>query len=145
QPQFIRDDLAQISRLQRVPQDVLAIARAVVQSAHHLADARVQTLDVGLDGRLLAQTHNALLHLLLNLLDDLLDAGWVDATIIQQLLQRLGGDRTTHRVKAGDHHHARRVVDDHVYARGLFERADVAAFAADDPALHVVAGNRDRA
>ena len=38
-----------------------------------------------------------------------------------------------------------RVVDDHVHAGGLLERADVPPLAADDPALHLVVGDVDRA
>src|SRR5205807_6972618 len=44
-------------------------------------------------------------------------------------------------VEGADDHHAGRVVHDHVHAGGLLEGADVAALAADDPALHVVRGN----
>ena len=39
----------------------------------------------------------------------------------------------------------RRVVDDEVDAGQMLERADVAALAADDPALHVVGGELDDA
>ena len=61
------------------------------------------------------------------------------------LFERDAGDLAADRVERADDHHARRVVDDHVDAGGLFEGADVAAFAADDAALHFVAGNVDRA
>ncbi len=61
------------------------------------------------------------------------------------LLSDMPGDLAADRVEAADDHHARRVVDDHVDAGRLFEGADVAPFAADDPALHFVAGNIDRA
>ena len=56
------------------------------------------------------------------------------------------GDLAAHRVEAADDDHdARRVVDDHVHAGRLLEAADVAPLAADDAALHVVAGDRHRA
>ena len=45
--------------------------------------------------------------------------------------------------KADDDDDAGRVVDDHVHPGGLLERADVPAFAADDPALHVVGRDVD--
>ena len=37
---------------------------------------------------------------------------------------------------------SRGIVDDEVHARGGFQRADVAALAADDAALHFIAGQR---
>ena len=85
------------------------------------------------------------LHLLLGLLDDLLDPGGVDAAVLDQLLQRDLGDLAADAVEAGDDHHAGRVVDDHVDAGGLLEGADVPPLAADDPPLHLVAGDVDRA
>src|SRR5205814_112041 len=45
-----------------------------------------------------------------------------------------------HRVEAGEQHGFGGVVDDQVDAGRGLERADVAALTADDPALHVVAG-----
>ena len=71
-------------------------------------------------------------------------AGWMRPSAIS-LFERQPGDLAADRVEAADDHHARRVVDDHVDAGGLFEGADVAPFAADDPALHFVVGNIDRA
>ena len=61
------------------------------------------------------------------------------------LFERHAGDFAADRVEAADDHHAGRVVDDHVDAGGLFEGADVAAFAADDAALHFVVGDVDGA
>ena len=69
----------------------------------------------------------------------------MDAAVGDELVERDPGDFAADRVERADDHHARRVVDDHVDAGGLFERADVAAFAADDAAFHFVAGDIDRA
>ena len=55
------------------------------------------------------------------------------------------GDFPAHRIKAADDDDAGRVVDDHVDASFFFERANIATFATDDPALHIVVGNVDRA
>ena len=52
-------------------------------------------------------------------------------------------DRATHAVEAREHDRLRRVVDDHVDAGEVLERADVATLAADDAALHVVGGQLD--
>ena len=52
-------------------------------------------------------------------------------------------DLAPHRIEAGEDHRLGRVVDDDVDAGDDLERADVAALAADDPALHVVARQVD--
>ena len=70
--------------------------------------------------------------------------GWMRPSAIS-LLSEIAGDFAADRVERADDHHAGRVVDDHVDAGRLFECADVPTFAADDAALHFVAGNVDRA
>ena len=78
---------------------------------------------------------------------DLLDPGRVDPAVDDQRLHRDPGDLAADRVEAAQHHGLGGVVDDDVDAGDLLEGPDVAALAADDPALHVVAGqvhHRDR-
>ncbi len=85
--------------------------------------------------------------LVLDLLDDLLDARRVDAAVGDQLLDRLLGDFAAVGIEAGEDDRAGRVVDDQVDAGGELERTDVAPFAADDASLEVVArqvDDRDR-
>ena len=72
--------------------------------------------------------------------DDLLDARGMDAAVGDQLGQRQAGDLAADGVEAADMTTPGGVVDDHVDAGRLLEGADVAALAADDPALHLVAG-----
>ena len=55
------------------------------------------------------------------------------------------GDLAPHPVEARQDDRGRRLVDDHVDAGELLERADVAPVAADDPALHLVVGQLDQA
>ena len=70
--------------------------------------------------------------------------GWMRPSAIS-LLSEMPGDLAADRIEAADDHHAGRVVDDDVDAGRFFEGADVAPFAADDAALHFVAGNIDGA
>ena len=77
--------------------------------------------------------------------DELFDPRRMDAAVGDQLVQRHAGDLAADRIEPADDHHARRVVDDHVDAGGFFEGADIAPFAADDAALHFVAGDVDGA
>ena len=67
----------------------------------------------------------------------------MDAAVRNQPLDRLLGDLAAVRIEAGQDDRARRVVDDQVDAGRQLERADVAAFAADDPPLEIVAGQVD--
>ena len=83
------------------------------------------------------------LHLGLDLLDDFLDARRVDAAVGDQALDRLARDLAAERIEAREDDRAGRVVDDELDAGGGLERADVAALAADDAPLHVVARQID--
>ena len=58
-------------------------------------------------------------------------------------LQRQTGHLAANRIKRGDDNGLGRVVDDQIDARRGFERANVAAFAADDAALHILVGQVD--
>ena len=88
-----------------------------------------------------ADFQDVLLHLGLRLGDHFLDPRRMNSAVLDQLGQRQPGRLAADVVEGADDHHARRVVDDHVDAGAFLEGADVAALAADDPALHVVAGN----
>ena len=68
----------------------------------------------------------------------------MDPAVLDQRLERPPGHLAADRIEAGDDHRVGRVVDDDVHPGGGLERADVPALAADDPALHLVAGERHR-
>ena len=68
----------------------------------------------------------------------------MDPAVLDQRLERAARDLAPDRVEAGDDDGVGRVVDDDVHPGRRLERADVAALAADDPALHLVAGERHR-
>ena len=125
---------------------VLAIAGAELQAAEQVHDLFVnRRADVGFVHGRPADFQDVLFHLFLSLDDDFLDARRVDAAVLDQLLQSKAGGFAAHVVEGADDDDAWRVVDDHVDAGRLLERADIAAFAADDAPFHVVAGNVDGA
>ena len=76
---------------------------------------------------------------------DLLDASRLDPPVLDELLERHARGLPADRVEAGEHHGLGGVVDDDVDARRGLERADVPALPADDPALHVLARQREDA
>ena len=128
-------------------QDVLAVAGAELQAPHQPEDLRIEIVQAQLEGRGLAVAADGVFHLRPHLLDDLFDARGMDAAVGDEPLDRAARDLAPVRIEAGEDHRPGRVVDDEVDARRHFERADVAALAADDPALHVVArkvDDRDR-
>ena len=92
----------------------------------------------GLVGGLLAGLAHDRVDLGARLGDDLLDPARVDPAVGDQLGDREPGDLAADRVEARQDDRLGRVVDDQVDAGGLLERPDVAALAADDPALHLV-------
>ena len=135
----------QMGALDRVREDVLPVGRAVLQPAEHRDQVGVERLDVRVEARLLAALGDVRLQLGLRLVVGLLDPRGMDAAVLQQLLERHARDLAPHAVEAGEDDRVRRVVDDEVDAGQVLERADVAALAADDPALHVVGGELDDA
>ena len=129
--------------LDGVAQHVLAVAGAVTHAAQELDQLRMDAVQVGLKDGLFAGLADLVVHFLAGLLHHLLDAGGVDAAVGDQLLQGDAGDLAAHRIEGGDDHGLGGVVDDEIHARGGLQRADVAALAADDAALHVVVGQRN--
>ena len=68
----------------------------------------------------------------------------MNSAVFDQFNERLPSDFAADLVERRDDDHTGRVIDDHVDASRLLERADVAAFAANDAALHFIAGDIDR-
>ena len=130
----------QVGHLDGVVEHVLAVAGAVVLAAQQLDQLRVQAVDVGLKHGALALGLDGGVHLPLGLFHHLLDAGGVDAAVLDELFQGQPGDLPAHRVKAGDGDGLRGVVDDQIHAGHGLQGADVAALPADDAALHLVVG-----
>src|SRR5205085_11662155 len=92
--------------------------------------------------RLLPNLDDLRVDFLARLVDDFLDTPRVDAAVGDELLQCQARDLAPNGIEAGYDDGVRSVVDDHVDAGGELERADVPAFAADDPPLHPVIRER---
>jgi hypothetical protein len=143
EPDLAGHDARHEGHLAGMVEHVLAVARPELQPSHRPRDLGVEVEEAELERGGLALLLHRLLHLGLDLLDHFLDPGRMDAAIGDQPLDRLTGDFAPERIEAREDDGPRRVVDDELDARGLLERADVASLAADDPALHVVAGQID--
>ena len=100
---------------------------------------RIHVEQAEFEGRRFPRLGGVLVQLGLDLVDDLFDARRVNASVGHQLLDRLLGDRAAERVEARQDDRAWGVVDNQFDARRLLQRANVAAFAADDSPLQIVA------
>ena len=129
--------------LDRVVEHVLAVARAVALAAEELDEIGVQAVDIRLKYGALALFLDGLVDLALRLGDHFLDAGGVDAAVLNELFERETRNLTADGVKARDRDGLRRIVDDEIAAGERFDGTDVASLAADDAALHFVVGERN--
>src|SRR5207244_13337115 len=75
--------------------------------------------------------------------DRLLDASGVNAAVADQLREGHARHLAAHWVEPGQDDRLGCVVDDQIDPGGLLERPNVAPLAADDAALHLLAGERD--
>jgi hypothetical protein len=112
-------------------------------TAEQLGELGIEALHVGLEDRLLPELGDVGLQLGLGLVVGLLDARRVDAPVLQELLERHARNLAPDAVERAEDHRVGGVVDDEVDAGEILQRADVAALAADDAALHVVARELD--
>ena len=129
-----------VGGLDQVLEHVLAVRGAVAEPAEQVGELGMQVGDGQVHERVLARLDAELLDLRLAPLVGLLDALRVDPPVQDQPLQGQPAHLPAYRVEAGQQHRLRRVVDDQVDAGDRLERPDVAALPADDPALHLVAG-----
>ena len=131
--------------LDGVLQHVLAVAGTVVQLAQQLLQLRMQSAHARFQHGALALGADNAVHLAAGLLHHFLDVGGVDAAVGDKLFQGQPRDLAADRLEAGDGDGLRRVVDDQIRAGKRLQRADVAALAANDAALHLVIGQRHHA
>ena len=97
----------QVGHLDRVLEDALAVAGAVLEAAEELDLLRVQAVDARIEGHLLAGVEDVLLDFLADLGNDLLDARRLDAAVGDQLGHAPAGDLAADRVERGQDDDAR--------------------------------------
>ena len=123
---------------------VLAVTAAKMKSSDKMNQLVVQTGNAHLLACFLPQLANVRIHFLLSFGNDFVNAGGMDAAVLDQFFQRESGRFPANFVESGDHDHAGSIVNDHVDTGGFFKGTNVAAFTSDDAAFHVVIGNIDR-
>ena len=85
-------DPREVDDLERVFEDVLPVARAVLEAAEDLGQVLVHLAAVGLEDRLLAGSHDVFLELRLRLVVHLLDPRRMDPAVLDELGERDAGD-----------------------------------------------------
>ena len=88
------------ARLDRVDEDVLAVAGAVLEAPEELDDLRREAGDAGVVGGLLAGLADDEVDLGAGLGDDLLDAAGMDPAVRDELREREPGDLAADRIEA---------------------------------------------
>src|SRR5262249_21751688 len=127
--------------LEAVLQNILAVTGAETQSSEKLTQFLMEVADVGFHHCLFADFENVPVHLVLSFLDHFFDARRVNSTVLDKFGQGKPGSFAADVVKGTHNDNAGSVVNNDIHACRFFEGADVAAFAADDAALHIVAGD----
>ena len=142
--QFRGHHAAQGRDLQGVLQHVLGEGRTVTQLAQQADDLGMDAVHPGIKRGLFAHLAHLGIQFLLAFLDDVLDAGGMDAAILDQALQGHLGHLTAQRTVRGQDDGLRCIVDDEVHTGGGFESADVAPLTSDDASFHIFAGQGHR-
>ena len=142
-PELGRHDPREVDDLERVLEDVLAVARAEAEAPEDADELLAQLAAIGLEDSLRARLVDLLVELRLRRVVHLLDPGGMDPAVLDELFERELRHLTPDPVERGEDDRVRRVVDDEINAGQVLERADVPALAADDAALHVVARELD--
>ena len=74
----------------------------------------------------------------LDLLDHLLDPCRMDSSVLHESDQRQPGNLSSHRIEPREDDRFRRIIHNHLDAGNRLKRANIATFASDDAALHLV-------
>ena len=138
QAQFACQDGADVGHLPRVLQQVLSIGGTVFHAADQAHQFHAKAMDAQVYAGAFAGFQDFFFQLLGHLGNHFLDAGRMDAAVHHQLVQGQAGYFAAHRVESAEKDGVRGVVHHNLHARSGLQRADVAAFAADDAALHLV-------
>ena len=121
-------------------QHILPVAGSVPESADELYQLAVQPVYIGFQDGTLALLLDLVFHLTPRLIHHFLDAGGMDPTVADELLQSDPGNLPAHMVKAGQGDSLRGIINDEIYSGEGFQRPDVPALPSDDASLHFVIG-----
>ena len=138
--QFRRHHAGNVADLDGVLQHILTVAGPVMETAQHLHQLRVQVPHAALKGGALTLRFDGGIHLTAGLFHHLLNVSRMDTPVGDELFQCQACNLPPHRLETGDRDGLRRVVNNQIHTSQGLNGADIAAFPADDTALHLVIG-----
>src|SRR5690554_506023 len=129
-----------MSNLYRMLQDILSIAGSIVEPSNILHQLGMQAVNANFKGCLITLLADDAFDFLPRLLYHFLDAGRMDSSILNQLLQSKTGNLPPDGIESRQNHSLWSIVDDQVDTCERLQCPDVATFASDDAAFHLVVG-----
>ena len=138
QTEFSRHHSTEVGRFTGVLQQVLTVGRTIFHLSDDANQFGVQAVDTEVDGRALTRLDNFVVELFFDLRHDFLDAGRVDATVADELVERQTADFAANRVERRDNDGLGRIIDDEFHTAGGLQSANVATFTTDDATFDVV-------
>jgi len=121
-------------------ENILAIAGAIAQTAEQFDDFRMDSDHARFKDSSFTFCLDGGIHFFTGFVDHLFNPGWMNTAVDDQFFQSDPGNFAPDRVKAGQNHSFRRVVDDQVNTCHGFDGPDIASFSTDDAAFHFVTG-----
>ena len=140
-PAFAGQDGADVGYLAGVLQQVLAIGGTVFHAADQANQFHAQAVDAQVYAGAFTGFQDFFFQLLLDFGHHFLDAGGVDATVYNQLMQGQAGYLAADRIEGAKQDGVRSVVHHNFYAGSGLQGADIAALAANDAAFNLVTFN----
>ena len=141
--QLCRHDAGKLRDFNRMIEHILPVARTIFQTSQELHKLGVQAVYARIERCLFSGFLDALVDFAFRFVHHFLDTRGVNAPVRDQLFESDTRDLAAYRIETGQNDSLRRVVDNEVDARQRFQRADIAAFAADNPAFHFIVRQSD--
>ena len=134
----------EIADFKRVFEHVLPVTGAVFESSQKFDYFGVQTVYASVERGVLSRFLHLVIQLAAHFFDSFFYARGVYSAVRHKAFYGEFRHFPSYGVERGNGHHVRRVVNDKVDARAVFYGADIPAHPADEPALHLVAGQLHR-
>ena len=143
QAQLRSHDSTEISSFTSMLQKVLTIRRTILHLTYDANQLRMQAMDAEVNSSTLTSLDNLILQLLLHLGNYLLDTGWVNTTVSNQLMESQTANLTTHWIESRNNDSLRSIIHYDFYTGSSLQCTDITTFTTDDTALHLIVINME--
>ena len=132
-----------ISDLTGVLKQVLSVGAAILHTAYHAHEFKIQAVYAQVDTCALAGFQDFFFQLFAHLGHNFLDTGGMYAAVDDQLVQGEPRHLAAHRIESTDEDGIGCVVNHNFYSGRCFEGTYITAFASDDASFHLVVVDRE--